>query len=102
MQHCVWSPTAGLWSSPLTTGSRPPPCAGFSFVAIDDHKGVLFGGRTEHGVMNDVYIINGQTMVCLCVVESCMFTVHCTVVVVVDMMHGCLVCIKCMLIAWPG
>ena len=67
MQHCIWSPTAGVWSSPPTTGSRPPPCSNFTFEAIDSNRGVLFGGHTEHGRMN-VYIINVQTMVCLCVV----------------------------------
>ena len=59
--------TAGVWSSPHTTGSQPPPCSGFSFTAIDCHRAVLFGGYSpEHGTMNDVYIFNIQTMVCHC------------------------------------
>ena len=57
-----------MWSSPPTTGSRPPPCAGFSFTAIDSHRGVLFGGYSPgRGRINDIHIINMQTMVCLCV-----------------------------------
>ena len=56
--------TAGVWSCPATAGERPPPRSGFTFTAIDDSKAVLFGGFSgKHGFMNDVYIINLQTMV---------------------------------------
>ena len=71
-----------MWSSPPTTGSRPPPCSNFTFTAIDAHRGVLFGGYSpEHGKMNDVYIINVQTMVCLCVCGH--MHVYCTFIVMI-------------------
>ena len=55
---------AGIWSSPPTTGDRPPPCLHFSFTAIDPHRAVLFGGRQEHGRVNDAYILDLWEMVC--------------------------------------
>ena len=54
----------GTWSSPPTTGDRPPPCSAFSFTTIDHHRAVLFGGRQEHGRVNDIYILDLDTMVC--------------------------------------
>ena len=64
MSDCLFTYYIGVWSSPVTTGSRPPPCGAFSFTAIDSHRAVLFGGyNREHGKMNGVYIINIQTMV---------------------------------------
>ena len=64
--------TAGAWSCPVTTGERPPPCAGFTFTAVDDRRAVMFGGgNREKGPMNDVYIIDFSTMVkCVCVCVS--------------------------------
>ena len=60
--------TAGVWSCPATTGDRPPPCSGLTFTAVDHSKGVLFGGYSdEQRRMNDVYIIDLSTMVCVCV-----------------------------------
>ena len=62
--------TAGVWSCPATTGDRPPPCASFTFTAVDDRRAVLFGGfNEEQGRMTDVFIIDLTTMVfvCLCV-----------------------------------
>ena len=57
-----------MWSCPATTGEKPPPCAGFSFTAIDDRRAVLFGGYNgKHGKMNDVYIIDLHSMVHVCV-----------------------------------
>ena len=62
-----------MWSSPPTTGSWPTPRGAFTFTAIDSNRGVLFGGyNPEHGRMNDVHIINVQTMVCLRVVDACL------------------------------
>ena len=56
--------TAGVWSCPATTGERPPPCAAFTFTAVDDRRAVLFGGvNGDQGCMNDVYIIDLLTMV---------------------------------------
>ena len=52
------------WSCPVTTGERPPPCAAFTFTAIDDMRAVVFGGyNEERGRMNDVYIILLSSMV---------------------------------------
>ena len=55
---------AGIWSSPPTTGEKPPPCSAFSFTAVDDHRAVFFGGfQGGHRKVNDVYILDLQTMV---------------------------------------
>ena len=54
---------AGVWSCCATTGDRPPPCSGFTFTAVDDRRGVLFGGKNEMGRMNSVYNIDLLTMV---------------------------------------
>ena len=69
--------TAGVWSCPATTGDRPPPCAAFTFTAVDDRRAVFFGGNNgEQGLMNNVFIIDLSTMVlvCLCV---CIFVCLC-------------------------
>ena len=56
--------SAGKWSSPPTTGPRPPPCAGFTFTAINEQQAVFFGGdQPGRGRVNDVYIIDFSTMV---------------------------------------
>ena len=57
--------SAGKWSSPPTTGPRPPPCFFFSFTAINDHQAVLFGGNQPgHRVVDECYLMDFQTMVC--------------------------------------
>ena len=43
---------------------RPPPCAHFSFTAIDDRQAVLFGGRQPHARVNDCYLMDFELMVC--------------------------------------
>ena len=69
-KHCTASPSAGKWSSPPTTGPRPPPCSGFTFTAVNQRLAVMFGGwHPERGAINDVYIIDFSTMVrweCTC------------------------------------
>ena len=47
--------------------------------------------------MNDVYIINVQTTVCLCVVDTFKYTLHNYDVIVVVMIHVCckFVCMQC-------
>ena len=60
---CTASPSAGEWSSPPTTGPRPPPCSGFSFTAINHHMAVMFGGSQAGQLVNDVYIIDFRSMV---------------------------------------
>ena len=55
---------AGTWSSPNVSGTRPPPCAAFSFTMIDGHHAVLFGGyQTGIGKSNDAFILDLTTMV---------------------------------------
>jgi len=57
--------TTGMWSSPATTGERPPPCAAFSLTSIDYRRTVMFGGyNPEQGWINDVYLADLQSMVC--------------------------------------
>ena len=63
--HYIILFTAGVWSCPATTGEKPPPCANFTFTAIDDRRAVLFGGYNDKGKMNDVYIIDLHSMVCV-------------------------------------
>lgn len=56
---------AGVWSSPVATGKRPPPCSGFSFTLIDNRRAVMFAGyHPELGQTNDTYTIDLQSMVC--------------------------------------
>ena len=53
-----------MWSSPQTTGPRPPPSAFFTFTAINQQKAVFFGGlQLGLGAMNDAYIIDFGSMV---------------------------------------
>ena len=63
--HVSTPHTAGEWSSPATTGERPPPCESFSLTSIHKRRAVLFGGYSpQQEKMNDVYIIDLQSMVC--------------------------------------
>ena len=58
--------TAGVWSCPITTGERPPPCSHCTFTRVDDSRAVVFGGRKEEWERNnDVYIIDLHAMVML-------------------------------------
>ena len=68
--------SAGTWSSPETTGPRPPPCAGFSFTKIDLSRVVLFGGEQgtgpglfypSHLIYNEVHILDMDSLVNICV-----------------------------------
>jgi len=63
---CLISLSAGKWFIPTTTGCRLPPCAAFSFTAINDHLAVLFGGEQPRhgGSVSDCYVMNFETMVC--------------------------------------
>ena len=66
IRTCVTSPSSGKWSSPVTTGPRPPPCSSFSFTAINNHQAVLFGGgQPGHGGrVSDCYLMDFESMVC--------------------------------------
>ena len=58
------SPHTGTWSSPPITGTRPPPCAYFSFTKIDEQHAVLFGGQGQRYVItNNAYLIDLKKMV---------------------------------------
>ena len=59
---CVF--TSGLWSSPVTTGSTPPPCLSFSFFKGNNNTAVLFGGVSEwRGASNQLYTLDLNDMV---------------------------------------
>ena len=47
-----------VWVVPQTTGTRPPPCAAFSFTKIDCHRVVLFGGRQLQARVNEIHILD--------------------------------------------
>ena len=63
--NSVTSPSTGKWSSPPTTGPRPPPCSNFSFTAINNHQAVLFGGGQpgRGSRVNDCYLMDFASMV---------------------------------------
>ena len=63
---CEICDAVGVWNSPATFGERPPPCSGLTITALNDWTAVVFGGYSanQHG-MNDVYLIDLSTMVCL-------------------------------------
>ena len=64
IKYNITLPSTGKWSSPLTTGPRPPPCNFFSLTAINDHEAVLFGGRRPYGRVSDCYLMDFESMVC--------------------------------------
>ena len=53
----------GLWSSPSNSGSRPPPCAGFSLTMTDEDQAVMFGGCTPSGEFSEARVLHLPTMV---------------------------------------
>jgi len=63
LEHVLLHRFTDKWSSPPTTGPRPPPSTQFSFTAINNHQAVLFGGRQPHGRVNDCYLMNFESMV---------------------------------------
>ena len=48
----------GEWIEPSVIGDRPPPIGNFTLTSITDNTAVLFGGDTNNGASNNVYIIN--------------------------------------------
>ena len=38
-------------------GDGPPASSGFSFNALPNNRGLLFGGKTDYGLSSDVYIV---------------------------------------------
>ena len=47
----------GEWITPTVTGDRPPPIRSFTLTLVTNNTGVLFGGWTNNGFSNNVYII---------------------------------------------
>ena len=71
----------GMWSSPIVSGTSPPPCADFSLTMIDDFHSLLFAGYQGRGVYsNDVFILDVAAMV------SCLFltTIVCALDILIN------------------
>ena len=59
MISCI---SSGQWIVPVITGTRPPPCSGFTMHTLLNNQCVMFGGETidetcEH-VVDDLYIFS--------------------------------------------
>ena len=52
-----------IWVVPEVAGTRPKPCAAFSYHYIDRHRVLLFGGRQKPERVNEVYILDMATWV---------------------------------------
>uniref|UniRef100_A0A1X7SHM9 Uncharacterized protein n=1 Tax=Amphimedon queenslandica TaxID=400682 RepID=A0A1X7SHM9_AMPQE len=50
--------STGQWISPTVTGDRPPPIDEFTLTSINNSSAILFGGYTDNGLSNNVYILN--------------------------------------------
>ena len=48
----------GKWITPTVTGDRPYPIRSFTLTSVTNNTAVLFGGDTNNGFSNNVYIIN--------------------------------------------
>uniref|UniRef100_A0A1X7UYR0 Uncharacterized protein n=2 Tax=Amphimedon queenslandica TaxID=400682 RepID=A0A1X7UYR0_AMPQE len=46
------------WISPVVTGDRPPPIYDFTLTPVTNNTAVMFGGSTDNGVSNKLYMIN--------------------------------------------
>ena len=58
--YCV----LGLWFSPSNSGSRAPPCSGFSLTITDEEQAVMFGGYIPSGwSSDDAHVLHLPTMV---------------------------------------
>ena len=54
----------GLWSSPSNSGSRPPPCTGFSLTMTDENQAVMFGGYVPSSdTSSEARVLHLPTMV---------------------------------------
>ena len=72
---------SGGWTSPGVTGKAPDrPRWCFSLTLIDDHRAVLFGGKTQAKTSRDAYILDLTTMVSYlgCTITSSSILVMCT------------------------
>ena len=60
-----FSTVTGEWSSPVVTGTKPPPLASFSFTKVDTRRAVVYGGVTDGGAVNgDAYVLELDKWVC--------------------------------------
>lgn len=57
-------PLVEVWSAQRTTGQKPPAVESHSFVKIDSHRAVVFGGYTGKTNLNDTYVLDMDTWVC--------------------------------------
>ena len=55
--------TSGLWSSPVVTGTTPPPCKDFSFLKVRNSTVVLFGGFNMKRYSDQLYTLDLNNMV---------------------------------------
>ncbi|XP_019861826.1 PREDICTED: kelch domain-containing protein 1-like [Amphimedon queenslandica] len=46
------------WISPVVTGDRPPPISSFTLTSVTNNTAVMFGGATDNGWSNKVYMIS--------------------------------------------
>ena len=53
----------GLWSSPSISGTRPPPCSGFSLTMTDEDQAVMFGGNTPSDMSSEARVLHLPTIV---------------------------------------
>ena len=53
----ISSPPDG-WSSPVVTGQAPPPCSTFSLTTVGGKRAAMFGGITQSGRSDDLYIVD--------------------------------------------
>ena len=53
----------GDWSFPLMKGISLPHSSYCSFTAIDDHRALVFGGNVDGRRVDNLYLIDFNTMV---------------------------------------
>ena len=46
------------WISPVVTGDRPPPIDSFTLTPVTYNTAVMFGGLTDNGGSNKLYLIS--------------------------------------------
>ena len=49
----------GNWVAPLGRDAlRPEPMNGMGFSKVDQHRAILFGGKTIQGYMNELFVFD--------------------------------------------
>ena len=64
-----------VWSAQPTSGESPPPLAYHSFIKIDHHRAVVFGGWSESGRLNDTYVLDMEKWVWEYVIHSNLYII---------------------------